>query len=57
MQLLKPLVGAQLVIMTIALSLAKFMQVMDYTISNLAIPTIDGNLGSSLSQWTWVITS
>ena len=53
----KPLEGAQLVIMTIALSLATFMQVLDSTIANVAIPTIAGNLGSSLSQGTWVITS
>ena len=56
MQQQKPLEGAQLVIMTIALSLATFMQV-DSTIANVAIPTIAGNLGSSLSQGTWVITS
>lgn len=48
----KPLEGAPLVIMTIALSLATFMQVLDSTIANVAIPTIAGNLGSSLSQGT-----
>ena len=48
MQQQKPLEGAQLVIMTIALSLATFMQVLDSTIANVAIPTIAGNLGSSL---------
>ena len=57
MQQQKPLEGAQLVIMTIALSLATFMQVLDSTIANVAIPTIAGNLGSSLSQGTWVSTS
>lgn len=57
MQQQKPLEGAQLVIMTIALSLATFMQVLDSTIANVAIPTIAGNLGSSLSQGTWVIFS
>ncbi len=53
----KPLVGAPLVLMTIALSLATFMQVLDSTIANVAIPTIAGNLGASNSQGTWVITS
>lgn len=53
----KPLEGAQLVLMTIALSLATFMQVLDSTIANVAIPTIAGNLGASNSQGTWVITS
>ncbi|MGK6328666.1 multidrug efflux MFS transporter permease subunit EmrB [Erwinia sp. DT-104] len=53
----KPLEGAQLVLMTIALSLATFMQVLDSTIANVAIPTIAGNLGASNSQGTWVVTS
>mgnify|MGYP001249839526 FL=1 len=53
----KPLEGLPLVLMTIALSLATFMQVLDSTIANVAIPTIAGNLGSSNSQGTWVITS
>ena len=52
MQQRKPLEGAQLVVMTIALSLATFMQVLDSTIANVAIPTIAGNLGASLSQGT-----
>ena len=43
----KPLEGTQLVLMTIALSLATFMQVLDSTIANVAIPTIAGNLGAS----------
>lgn len=52
-----PLKGSQLAWMTIALSLATFMQVLDSTIANVAIPTISGNLGASNSQGTWVITS
>ncbi|AUX73532.1 multidrug efflux MFS transporter permease subunit EmrB [Erwinia pyrifoliae] len=53
----QPLTGMPLVLMTIALSLATFMQVLDSTIANVAIPTIAGNLGASNSQGTWVITS
>ncbi|GAA3607549.1 multidrug efflux MFS transporter permease subunit EmrB [Gibbsiella greigii] len=53
----KPLVGAPLAWMTVALSMATFMQVLDSTIANVAIPTIAGNLGASNSQGTWVITS
>ncbi|MCV9880464.1 multidrug efflux MFS transporter permease subunit EmrB [Brenneria izbisi] len=53
----EPLKGASLAWMTIALSLATFMQVLDSTIANVAIPTIAGNLGASNSQGTWVITS
>ncbi|UXN37332.1 DHA2 family efflux MFS transporter permease subunit [Avibacterium paragallinarum] len=53
----KPVQGAALAVMTIALSLATFMQVLDSTIANVAIPTIAGDLGASSSQGTWVITS
>ena len=42
---------------SIALALGTFMQVLDATIANVAIPTIAGNLGVSPDQGTWVITS
>ncbi|MGL6071381.1 DHA2 family efflux MFS transporter permease subunit [Craterilacuibacter sp.] len=54
---LPPLEGARRAWVTLALSLAVFMQVLDTTIANVAIPTIAGNLGASASQGTWVITS
>jgi DHA2 family multidrug resistance protein len=46
-----------LLLSTIGLSLATFMQVLDTTIANVALPTISGNLGVSSDQGTWVITS
>ena len=46
-----------LLLATIGLSLATFMQVLDTTIANVALPTISGNLGVSSEQGTWVITS
>lgn len=46
-----------LVLCTVGLSLATFMQVLDTTIANVALPTISGNLGVSSEQGTWVITS
>src|SRR5574343_1775743 len=52
-----PLQGRSRTLVTLALSLATFMQVLDSTIANVAIPTIAGNLGASNSQGTWVITS
>ncbi|MBN3831289.1 DHA2 family efflux MFS transporter permease subunit [Burkholderia sp. Ac-20344] len=52
-----PLQGGQLVIGTIAVSLAVFMNVLDTSIANVAIPTISGDLGVSSDQGTWVITS
>jgi len=40
-----------------AITLGVFMQVLDTTIANVALPTIAGNMGVSLNQGTWVITS
>ena len=53
----KPLQGGALAMLTLVLSLATFMVVLDSTIANVAIPTIAGDLGASSSQGTWVITS
>jgi DHA2 family multidrug resistance protein len=52
-----PLKGSQLVLGTIALSLATFMNVLDTSIANVSIPAISGDLGVSPNQGTWVITS
>ncbi|TEW54699.1 DHA2 family efflux MFS transporter permease subunit [Psychromonas sp. RZ22] len=46
-----------IVLATIALALATFMQVLDSTIANVALPTIAGSLGVSSEQSTWIITS
>lgn len=45
-----PLEGAQLVIGTIAVSLAVFMNVLDTSIANVSIPSISGDLGVSSDQ-------
>jgi DHA2 family multidrug resistance protein len=42
---------------TFAIALGVFMQVLDSTIANVSLPTIAGNMGVSLNQGTWVITS
>ena len=52
-----PLKGMQLALGTLALSLATFMNVLDSSIANVAIPAISGDVGVSPSQGTWVITS
>jgi DHA2 family multidrug resistance protein len=49
--------GSDLVLGTIALSLATFMNVLDTSIANVSIPAIAGDMGVSPSQGTWVITS
>lgn len=41
----------------LAIALGVFMQVLDTTIANVSLPTIAGNMGVSLTQGTWVITS
>ncbi|CAN5354539.1 DHA2 family efflux MFS transporter permease subunit [soil metagenome] len=54
---LPPLTGGALVLGTISLSLATFMNVLDTSIANVSLPTISGDLGVSTQQGTWVITS
>jgi DHA2 family multidrug resistance protein len=49
--------GFELVLLTISVSLGIFMNVLDTSIANVAIPTIAGNLAVSADQGTWVITS
>lgn len=52
-----PLTGIRLVLVTLSLSLAVFMEVLDTTIANVAVPVIAGDLGAATTQGTWVITS
>ena len=52
-----PLHGFKLVLATLALSLAVFMEVLDTTIANVSLPHIAGDLGAATSQGTWIITS
>jgi MFS transporter, DHA2 family, multidrug resistance protein len=49
--------GARLGLLTVAVSLGIFMNVLDTSIANVAIPTLSGDLGVSPDQGTWVITS
>jgi DHA2 family multidrug resistance protein len=49
--------GLPLVITTLAVALASFMNILDTTIAIVALPTISGNLGATTSQGTWIITS
>ncbi|HXS52137.1 MAG TPA: DHA2 family efflux MFS transporter permease subunit [Usitatibacter sp.] len=52
-----PLKGSPLVLGTIAVSLATFMNVLDTSIANVSLTSIAGDLGVSPEQGTWVITS
>ena len=51
----KPRVNPWLIAMTVAL--AAFMEVLDTSIANVALPHIAGSLGASIDQSTWVLTS
>jgi len=51
----KPRTNPWLIAATVAL--AAFMEVLDTSIANVALPHIAGNLGASIDQGTWVLTS
>jgi DHA2 family multidrug resistance protein len=51
----KPRVNPWLIAATVAL--AAFMEVLDTSIANVALPHIAGTLGASTDQGTWVLTS
>jgi DHA2 family multidrug resistance protein len=53
----EPLHGATLALLTIAVSVATFMEVLDLTIVNVAVPHIAGGLGVSPQEGTWAISS
>lgn len=52
-----PLTGIRFILLIILLAVIAFLQILDLTITNVALSTITGNLGASNSQGTWVITS
>jgi DHA2 family multidrug resistance protein len=51
----KPRVNPWIIAATVAL--AAFMEVLDTSIANVALPHISGSLGASTNQGTWVLTS
>lgn len=54
---LPPLGGAALVVLTLGLALGSFIEVLDSTIANVAVPTLAGSYGVTASQGTWVISA
>ena len=52
-----PFSSGQLALLTIGLALGTFMEVLDTSIANVAVPTIAGGMGVSANQGTWVISS
>src|ERR1700693_473490 len=51
----KPKVNPWLIAATVAL--AAFMEALDTSVANVALPHISGNLGVSSDEGTWVLTS
>ena len=51
------LTNLQQKILFLCLALATFMMVLDYSIANVSIPYISGDLGASVDEGTYVITS
>jgi MFS transporter, DHA2 family, multidrug resistance protein len=49
--------GLRLVLIVAGVMLAALMQTLDTTITNVALPNIQGNLGASQDEGTWVITA
>ncbi len=48
--------GARRVIVTLAVIVAAMIEIIDTTIVNVALPTIQGNLGADIAQGTWIVT-
>jgi DHA2 family multidrug resistance protein len=49
--------GSRRVIVTITAVVCALLQIIDTTIVNIALPTMQGSLGASLAEITWVITA
>jgi DHA2 family multidrug resistance protein len=48
--------GFRLVMITLGIIAATLMQTLDTTIVNVALPTIQGNLGASQDEGAWIVT-
>ncbi len=49
--------GVRRILIIAGVMMAALMQTLDSTITNVALPTIQGNLGASQDEGTWVITA
>jgi MFS transporter, DHA2 family, multidrug resistance protein len=52
-----PLRGAKLLMLTVGIATASFMEILDMTIVNVSVPHISGSLGVSTSEGTWTVSS
>src|SRR3954462_2776736 len=53
----QPLEGTERLLVTLAVMSATLMQVLDTTIVNVALPHMQGELGATTDQISWVLTS
>jgi DHA2 family multidrug resistance protein len=49
--------GLRRTLVVVSVMAAALMQTLDITITNVALPTIQGNLGASADEGTWVVTA
>ena len=49
--------GTRRLLIVSGVMLAALLQTLDGTIVNVALPTIQGNLGASIDEATWVVTA
>jgi len=49
--------GLRRVLIVLGVMAAALMQTLDSTITNVALPTIQGNLGASQDEGTWIVTA
>jgi DHA2 family multidrug resistance protein len=49
--------GLRRVLLTITVISASLLELIDTTVVNVALPTIQGNLGADFSEGTWIVTS
>lgn len=52
-----PLRGSALVLLSLAIGVSSFMEILDMTIVNVSVPSIAGSMGVSPSEGTWAISS
>ncbi len=48
--------GTRRIIIVVAVMLASLLETLDSTIVNVALPTIEGNIGASIEEGIWIVT-
>jgi DHA2 family multidrug resistance protein len=48
--------GNRRILLVVGIMMAALLQTLDATIVNVALPTIEGNIGASIDDGTWIIT-